>query len=392
VKIGIVRECPIVETPRVVQVSGMFDMALSEKSRIEITGSLPIEERPWSVGLIVGPSGSGKSTVARELFGPAVTTGFEWPTDKSVLDGFPEDMGIKPIAGLLNAVGFGSTPNWLRPFHVLSNGEQFRVTVARGLAEKPELLVIDEFTSVVDRQVAKVAAHCVQKTVRRTHQKFIAVSCHYDILEWLQPDWVYEPHIGAFEWRLLQRRPVIDLEIRSVRREVWPRFSKYHYLSPHLLGSAVCIGGFIQNQCVAFCSASFFPHAITRNIYREHRTVVLPDYQGLGLAGILADWLGLHFWERGWRFHSVTAHPAIIASKAASPRWKLTSLGLGSGGGRHADARLKRAQNTVSMRRTTAHFVYTPPAGTASARLPERTGPLLGVANRWAVERRGAAA
>jgi ABC-type ATPase with predicted acetyltransferase domain len=81
----------------------------------------------------------------------------------------------------------------LRPFRVLSNGEQFRVTIARALAEQPELLVFDEFTSVVDRNVAKVASAAIAKAVRRRKQKFIAVSCHHDIIEWLQPDWIYEP-------------------------------------------------------------------------------------------------------------------------------------------------------------------------------------------------------
>src|SRR5947209_5301311 len=85
-KIDIVRECPVANTPRVVQVAGMFDVPVAEKSRVELKGALPIEEREWNVGLIVGPSGSGKSTVAHELFGAAMVGGFEWPIDKSILD------------------------------------------------------------------------------------------------------------------------------------------------------------------------------------------------------------------------------------------------------------------------------------------------------------------
>jgi hypothetical protein len=70
-KIDIVRECPVANTPRVVQVAGKFDVPIAEKSRVELKGTLPIEEREWSVGLIIGPSGSGKTTIARELFGTA---------------------------------------------------------------------------------------------------------------------------------------------------------------------------------------------------------------------------------------------------------------------------------------------------------------------------------
>jgi ABC-type lipoprotein export system ATPase subunit/GNAT superfamily N-acetyltransferase len=375
-RIDISNECPVVRSPRVIQVSGMFDVDLTEKSRVEIRGDLPIEGRDWNIGLIVGPSGSGKSTVARQIFGASLITGFEWPEDHSILDGFPEKVGIKTITSLLNAVGFGSTPNWLRPYRVLSNGEQFRATVARALAESSDLVVIDEFTSVVDRQVAKIASHCVQKAVRRAKRRLIAVACHYDIIEWLQPDWVYEPHLAAFEWRSLQRRPEIAIEFRVVGRDVWDRFSKYHYLSARLNHGALCVGGFIAGQCVAFCAISKFPHPLARNIFNEHRTVVLPDYQGLGLSRVMTDWIGLHLWERGWRFHSVTTHPAIVAQKAASPRWKLHRHGV-MGASSSGAAGFAKHSKVFTSRRIAANFAYMAPAGTPSAPAPERTGPLF---------------
>jgi len=380
-KTRIVRESIIVETPRVAQIAGMFDIPPAEKSRVEMMIDLPLDEREWSVGLIVGPSGAGKSSVARECFGDAVVSGFEWSGDHSIIDGFPAGCGIKEISGLLNAVGFGSVPNWLRPFHVLSNGEQFRVTMARAMAETAGLVVIDEFTSVVDRQVAKIASNCMQKTIRRTKRQFVAVSCHYDIIEWLQPDWVYEPHLAAFEWRSVQRRPEIAVEIRSVSRNVWPRFSHHHYLSASLHNTAVCIGGFIGGECVAFCSAIPFPHPIARNIWTEHRTVVLPEYQGLGIGGMLAGWLGMYLWERGWRFHSTPSHPAIIAQKAASPRWRMLRYGVGNAGSTKPGAKrggLGKHQRQRSARRVSASFAFCAPAGSPSARKPERTGLLLG--------------
>ena len=41
-------------------------------------------------------------------------------------------------------------------------------------------------------QVAKVASIAIHKAIKRTAKKFIAISCHYDILEWLEPDWVFD--------------------------------------------------------------------------------------------------------------------------------------------------------------------------------------------------------
>ena len=185
---------PIARTPRVAQVEGLFDIPPTKNVKLDWDVRLPLEEKPWNIGLIVGPSGSGKSTVAGALFGETLAAQKslpDWPADQSILDGFPAKMPIKEVVGLLSSVGFSSPPAWLRPFRVLSTGEQFRVTLARLLAYAADLVVMDEFTSVVDRTVAQIGSAALAKTVRQRGQKFIAVTCHEDVEDWLQPDWVY---------------------------------------------------------------------------------------------------------------------------------------------------------------------------------------------------------
>jgi ABC-type ATPase with predicted acetyltransferase domain len=59
--------------------------------------------------------------------------------------------------------------------------------------------VFDEFTSVVDREIAKVAAFAISKAVRKTAKKFVAVTCHYDIIDWLEPDWVFYADTMSFD-------------------------------------------------------------------------------------------------------------------------------------------------------------------------------------------------
>ena len=65
-------ESPIPETPRVAQVRGMFDLPHTERSTVTWTVDLPLDQRPWQLGLIVGPSGCGKSTLASRLWPDAL--------------------------------------------------------------------------------------------------------------------------------------------------------------------------------------------------------------------------------------------------------------------------------------------------------------------------------
>lgn len=130
---------------------------------------------------------------AKELFYDDIITNFEW-TNESVIDNMPKDIFVKDIEKMFYAVGFGSVPSWLKQYNVLSNGEKMRVELARALLEK-DFIVFDEFTSVVDRQVAKTACIAINKAIKGTSKKFIAVSCHKDIIEWLQPDWLFDTDI-----------------------------------------------------------------------------------------------------------------------------------------------------------------------------------------------------
>lgn len=72
----------------------------------------------------------------------------------------------------------------------------------------------------------------------------------------------------------------------------------------------------------AFASYLHQPHAKVRNIKMAHRLVVLPDWQGLGLGPMLADWMGQHLYERGFRLHFAISQPVLIRAFTRSPRWR----------------------------------------------------------------------
>jgi energy-coupling factor transporter ATP-binding protein EcfA2 len=352
-------ETPILETPRVLQVRGMFDLPPEKTSRLDWDVELPLNKRPWQVGLVVGPSGCGKSTIARGLwpahyvpFGHA----FTWPRDQSVLDAFPEAMPAREVTGLLSAVGFSSPPAWLRPYHVLSTGQQFRVTLARLLAERTDLAVVDEFTSTVDRTAAQVGSHALARAVRARRQRFVAVTCHEDVEPWLDPDWVYRPDGNLFAWRFLRRRPGISLQVCRVHPSAWAVFRSHHYLNTSLNPSARCFVAFRDGRPVAF---SAWIHALSKApAKREHRTVTLPDYQGAGIGHALSSWIAALYKAMGYRATSTTSHPAFIAARSKDPNWRMTrppSLAHGP------SAPLPRLKHATT--RLTAGFEYVGPPG-----------------------------
>ncbi len=184
----IIKKSDVKDTFRVKMLENDFDVK-AEHSVEHFKGEIELPKK-WNIGMIVGGSGTGKTTIAKELFGDDLINGFEW-TDDAVVDNMPHGKSMSDIERMFFAVGFGSVPSWLKPYNVLSNGEKMRVDLARALLEK-DFVVFDEFTSVVDRQVAKVACIAVNKAIKRTDKQFIAVSCHKDIIEWLQPDWVFD--------------------------------------------------------------------------------------------------------------------------------------------------------------------------------------------------------
>jgi len=344
------------ETPRVRQIEAIFDVPPEAAQRLSWQADVPLESRPWNVGLIVGPSGSGKSTVARHLYPKEIDWAASW-TDKSVIDDVAADKPVSDIATTFSSVGFNTIPAWRRPYAVLSTGEKFRVELARRLLEQADPIVVDEFTSVVDRQVAKIGSHAVQKYVRKHKRRFVAVTCHHDVEDWLQPDWVLEPSTMAFRWRCLQRRPAITGEIFRVQQEAWRLFAPFHYLTASLNKAAQCYVLAVEGHPANFTAVNHMPHPSVNDIKAIHRTVTLPDWQGLGLAFVVADALGAALKTIGKRLRSYPSHPALVRSMDKSAVWRMTKRP-----GTYQNRSAKSTVKSVGKQRACGVFEYIGPA------------------------------
>jgi len=145
----------------------------------------------WNILLICGKSGSGKSTILREIYGDVRP--IEYDYSKCVISQFPR-LNEEETCDLLQSIGLSSVPTWLRKPQELSNGERARLDIAKAIYDahvNKDVILIDEFTSVVNRHVAQSMSYALQRYVRQKGLKVIIASCHFDIIEWLQPDYTF---------------------------------------------------------------------------------------------------------------------------------------------------------------------------------------------------------
>jgi len=102
-------------------------------------------------------------------------------------------------------------------------------------------------------------------------------------------------------------------------------FKDHHYLSGELSKASRCYIGLFGGEIVAFGATITMPNGNLKNAWREHRTVILPDYQGFGLGTRFSDAIAQIHIDLGHRFFSRTAHPRFGWYREHSPLWKATS-------------------------------------------------------------------
>ncbi|ASJ24171.1 GNAT family N-acetyltransferase [Laribacter hongkongensis] len=325
-KLHIHHHCTDFDSYRAARVKSLFNVDSGAIFSLEV--DLPIEDGDWQIGVIVGPSGSGKTSLGRKLgalYQP------DWPTGQPIIDAIAPDGDFNTATGALSAVGLGSVPTWLRPFPVLSNGEQFRASLARLICEAPERAVVDEFSSVVDRQIARVGAGAFAKAWRRTGKQVVLLSCHYDILDWVQPDWVLDTATGHFERGRLWRRPRLDMQIQQTDWRYWPLFEPHHYLKLPRMIAATCYVASIDGEPVAHLAVSTRPGLVEA---RACRLVVMPEWQGAGVGLRFLNGV-CELWRQGVnRYHKPmptlfhTSHPGLAAALRRDSHWTQVSATL----------------------------------------------------------------
>lgn len=326
---AIKRRSTVYRSYRAARVRSLFNVTPEQGATFTATATLPIDQADWSVGLIVGPSGSGKSSLARLALGPALHPGFSWGRGP-IVDEIARHGEFNAVTSALAAVGLGSCPSWLRPFSVLSTGEQFRAEMARMLLEGPDLVCVDEFTSALDRQVARVAAGAFAKAWRRRGGQFVAVTCHGDVEPWLQPDWTFDTASFTLVRRRL-RRPSIEVKIYPANWTAWKMFEPHHYLKLPPMAGAKNFVGVVDGEPVAHVAVST---TVGVKSARLCRLVVMPEWQGAGVGMRFLNRIAERYY-RGRNHYAKrltgiihTSHPGLAAALLRDARWVLQSARL----------------------------------------------------------------
>lgn len=305
----------------------------------------------WNIGVVVGPSGSGKTSIGRQIFGENKIYDYTqgWSPDKPIIDDIAPNGDFNEVTAALANVGLGSVPSWLRPFRVLSNGEQFRAGLAKIVCEKPDEIVIDEFTSVIDRQIARIGSQAFQKAWRRGNPKgkVVLLTPHYDILDWIQPDWVIDTKTKTFVRGLLRQRPKINLDIWQVDRSYWKFYKPHYYLDLPEPVAAMHFIGTVDGElaCHIVVAPRFEVHG-----YRATRLVTMPEWQGAGVGSKFLNFIAQYHLDGNGRgghkyvtyFH--TSHPQLCAYLRHSQKWVQVSAVLYGGNKKKSGESIIRSQ------------------------------------------------
>lgn len=345
--VEIKKTCADSDSYRAARVKSLFNAESGHTFTLK--ADLPIEDQPWSIGIIVGPSGSGKTSIGEVIMaggGGMVDLYAGWSETEPIVDGIDPEGDFNAVTGALASVGLGDVPAWLRPFKALSNGQQFRAGLARLICSNQTDIVVDEFTSVVDRQIAQIGAQAFSKSWKRTGRRVVLLSCHYDIIEWLEPDWVYDTREARFSRDCL-RRPKFDLEIRKVNSSYWRHFKPHYYLDLKFPPAAEYFIGTVNGELV--CHLAVCP-MFGAGAYRATRLVVMPEWQGAGVGTKFLEAIcemhkngkgrcGMHY---PTLFH--TSHPQLISFLSRSKKWVLKSQKMFGANKVKSHASIKKAR------------------------------------------------
>jgi ABC-type lipoprotein export system ATPase subunit/GNAT superfamily N-acetyltransferase len=311
-----------------------------------------LTDKKWQIGCMYGPSGTGKTTIGLRL-GKIHTK--EWDQTKSIIS----QLSLEACA----AVGLHSIPSLVRPYHILSLGEQKRCDMAALLMEKEstDVIFVDEFCSALDVPTSLSLAKNFAKYVRKNRNyKVLFASQRLEVLTMLRPDWIYNTRQFEFIpvpppmklWKMDIRR----LEGAVEKRRVWGLFKQHHYMTENFNVASHCYLAVREDtrEWIGFCAVLAQPGRIP-HMWRGHRLVILPEYQGLSYGVKLDEHVAQLLLNRGKRFYSRTIHPRLGEYRERSEKWRATTKNRVYHKGMHGETKTRKKFKHLWARLSYSH-------------------------------------
>ncbi len=185
------------KTPRVLRVAEAFGIGLSE-SEFVIYDNFELKVEDTDIVYITGQSGSGKSLLLKALAEKLTATKKVARLDDVELQDVPviDQIGRDFSEGLnfLAKAGVSDAFLYVRKPSELSDGQRYRVKLAKLIESGAEVWVADEFGAVLDRKTAMGIAYNMARTARKAGAMLIVATTHTDLEKDLGPNVVVTKH------------------------------------------------------------------------------------------------------------------------------------------------------------------------------------------------------
>jgi len=296
------------QTPRTRAVAEAFGLGTDPAERFTLYDNLKIRIRPTDIILITGDSGSGKSVLLKALKQDLGTQAQD-ANDLNINPNTPiiETVGKNTTQALelLSKVGLNDAFLFLRTYQQLSDGQKHRYRIAR-LTETPaQFWLLDEFTSTLDRDTAKIVAYNLQKHARKHGKAVITATTHTDLLKDLAPNvhlhkqygkqitLNYHPHAQTHTCTLTQQTHTTQGNYQHYKQ-----LSPFHYRTKRTPPPRKIFTLKRKNQTIGTIIYSYPPpicfgrhktwkgtlHQLQQEITTISRVIIHPKYRSIGLG------------------------------------------------------------------------------------------------------------
>jgi ABC-type lipoprotein export system ATPase subunit/GNAT superfamily N-acetyltransferase len=182
---------PAALTDRTKQVAEAFGLGTDQTQQFTLYDNLKLHVHPTDIVLITGDSGSGKSALLKAIktdLGKAAQDTRDLHINRNTLIIETVGKNTTEALELLSKVGLNDAFLFLRSYSQLSDGQKHRYHIARLAESSMQWWLLDEFTSTLDRDTAKIVAYNLQKLARQRGKAVIAATTHTDLLKDLAPN------------------------------------------------------------------------------------------------------------------------------------------------------------------------------------------------------------